>query len=90
MIISTALVFALGAFALALILNLVRLATSPTVADRILAVDTMTVNAIAIVVLGGLQSGSALNFEVALLFALTGFISTIAFCKYLLRGSIIE
>lgn len=90
MIVSTALGFALGAFGLALILNLIRLATAPSLADRILAVDTMTVNAIAIVILGGLQSGSTLTFEVALLFALTGFISTVAFCKYLLRGSIIE
>lgn len=90
MIVSIALGFALGAFGLALILNLVRLATAPTMADRILVVDTMTVNVIAIVVLGSLQSASALNFEVALLVALTGFISTVAFCKYLLRGSIIE
>ena len=90
MIVSIALGFALGAFGLALILNLVRLATAPTMADRILVVDTMTVNVIAIVVLGRLQSTSALNFEVALLVALTGFISTVAFCKYLLRGSIIE
>lgn len=90
MIMPYALGFALGAFGLALILNLVRLATAPTATDRILAVDTMTVNAIALVILLGLQSGSALTFEVATLFALTGFISTVAFCKYLLRGSIIE
>ena len=90
MILATALTFALAAFALALVLNLVRLATAPTLTDRILAVDTMTVNIIAILVLYGLKSGSTLNFEAALLFALTGFISTVAYCKYLLRGSIIE
>ncbi len=90
MILATALTFALAAFALALVLNLVRLATAPTLTDRILAVDTMTVNIIAILVLYGLKTGSALNFEAALLFALTGFISTVAYCKYLLRGSIIE
>lgn len=90
MILSTALTLALSAFAFALILNLIRLATGPTLTDRILAVDTMTVNTIAILVLYGLQTGSALNFEAALLFALTGFISTVAYCKYLLRGSIIE
>ncbi len=90
MILATALTFALSAFAFALVLNLVRLATAPTLTDRILAVDTMTVNIIAILVLYGLKTGSALNFEAALLFALTGFISTVAYCKYLLRGSIIE
>ena len=90
MIVSYALTFALGAFGLALLLNLIRLATAPTLTDRILVVDTMTVNVIAIIVLYGMRSGSALNFEAALLFALTGFVSTVAFCKYLLRGSIIE
>ncbi len=90
MIFSAALTFALGAFALALVLNLIRLATAPTLTDRILAVDTMTVNTVALIVLYGLKTGSPLNFEAALLFALTGFISTVAYCKYLLRGSIIE
>ena len=47
-------------------------------------------NAIALIVLYGVKTGSPLNFEAALLFALTGFISTVAYCKYLLRGSIIE
>lgn len=90
MIMSFASTFALWAFAAALVLNLVRLATAPTLTDRILAVDTMTVNTIALIVLYGIRTGSPLNFEVALLFALTGFISTVAYCKYLLRGSIIE
>ena len=90
MIVTYALTFALGAFGLALVLNLIRLATAPTLTDRILAVDTMTVNVIALIVLYGLRSGSSLNAEAALLFALTGFVSTVAFCKYLLRGSIIE
>ena len=90
MIISSALTFALWAFALALVLNLARLATAPTLTDRILAVDTMTVNTIALIVLYSVKTGSPLNFEAALLFALTGFISTVAYCKFLLRGSIIE
>lgn len=85
-----ALTFALGCFALALVLNLCRLATAPTMTDRILVVDTMTVNTIALVVLHGLGTRSPLDLEIALLFALTGFISTVAYCKYLLRGSIIE
>jgi multicomponent K+:H+ antiporter subunit F len=90
MIVTYALTFALGCFGLALLLNLGRLAIAPTLTDRILAVDTMTVNIIAIIVLTGLRTGSALNFEAAILFALTGFVSTVAYCKYLLRGSIIE
>lgn len=90
MILASALTYAIAAFAVALVLNLLRLFTAPTVTDRILALDTMTVNTIALIVLGGVMTGSSVNYEAALLFALTGFISTVAFCKYLLRGSIIE
>jgi multicomponent K+:H+ antiporter subunit F len=90
MILTAALNFALLAFGLALIMNLVRLFTAPTVTDRILALDTMTVNTLGIIVLYGVRSGSSLTFEVAILFALTGFISTVALCRFLLRGSIIE
>ena len=88
--IAYALSFAIGCFALALLLNLWRLASAPTLPDRILAVDTMVVNVIALLVLYGIKAGTGLNFEAAVLFAMTGFISTVAFCKYLLRGSIIE
>ncbi len=90
MILSTALSFAVGCFAVALVLNLLRLVTSPTLPDRILAADTMVVNVIALIVLYGVKSASGVNFEAAMLFAMTGFVSTVAFCKYLLRGSIIE
>ena len=88
--ITYALGFALVCFGLGLILNLWRLAVGPTVADRILALDTMVVNVIAIIVLNGIVTGQGINFEAAMLFALTGFVSTVAFCKYLLRGSVIE
>ncbi|MDZ4309865.1 MAG: K+/H+ antiporter subunit F [Cypionkella sp.] len=85
-----ALTFAITCFALALVLNLWRLATAPTMPDRILTVDTMVINVIALIVLYGVQAGSSLSFDAALLLAMTGFISTIAFCKFLLRGGIIE
>lgn len=85
-----ALTFAITCFALALLLNLWRLATAPTIPDRILAVDTMVVNVIALVVLYSVLNRTELNFEAAMLFSMTGFVSTVAFCKYLLRRSIIE
>ena len=90
MILPYALFFMIGCIALALILNLWRLFTAPTLADRILTLDTMTVNAIALVVLYGVWAGTGLYLEVAVLLALTGFVGTVAYCKYLLRGSIIE
>jgi multicomponent K+:H+ antiporter subunit F len=90
MILSYALDFAISCFALAWLMNLWVLMRGPGVVDRILAMDTMVVNAIALIVLYGIRSGSALNFEVAILFAMTGFVSSVAFAKYLTRGSIIE
>lgn len=62
----------------------------PSIADRVLALDTMVVNGIALLVLYGMASESGVYFEAALLFAMVGFISTVAYCKFILRGDIIE
>lgn len=78
------------ALGLALALNLWRLIKGPDVADRILALDTMVINAIGIIVLGGIADGSGTSFEAAMLLALVGFVGTVAYAKFLLRGDIIE
>ena len=75
---------------LASILSLWRLLIGPNIPDRILALDTLYVNTIALVILFGLKQGSMLYFEAALLIAIMGFIGTIALSKYLLRGDIME
>ncbi|WP_042146061.1 MULTISPECIES: K+/H+ antiporter subunit F [unclassified Pseudoalteromonas] len=75
---------------IALLLNIWRLIVGPSVPDRILALDTMYINTIALIILYGLQMDTALYFEAALLIAMLGFVSTVAVCKYLLRGDIIE
>jgi multicomponent K+:H+ antiporter subunit F len=80
--------FALVAGAVAM--NFWRLLRGPSAPDRILALDTLYVNTIALLVLLGIHLGSALYFEAALLIALMGFVGTVALCKYLLRGDIIE
>jgi multicomponent K+:H+ antiporter subunit F len=82
---SYALAFAIGCFAIGLVLNLIRLLTAPNATDRILAVDTMVLNVIALLVLYGIKIGSTINFEAALLLALTGFVATIAYCTFVLR-----
>ncbi len=90
----TPLDFALpAAFALvilALLLSLWRLSAGPSAPDRILALDTLYINTIALLVLLGIHLASALYFEAALLIALMGFVGTVALCKFLLRGDIIE
>ncbi len=90
MILHYALYFALSCFAIAIAMNLWIVLRAPLVQDRILALDTMVVNAVALVVLYGVFTHTAVNFEVAVLMALTGFVSTVAIAKYLLRGDIIE
>ena len=57
---------------------------------RILALDTMTINVIAVFVIVGIAEGTPVYFEAAMLFAMVGFVSTVAFAKFLLRGDIIE
>ena len=64
--------------------------TFSDIADRILALDTLYINALALIVLFGIWLGSGLFFEAALLIAVMGFVSTVAVAKYLLRGDIIE
>lgn len=76
--------------AAAIALNFWRLLRGPSAPDRILALDTLYINTIALLVLLGIQLSSAMYFESALLIALMGFVGTVAFCKYLLRGDIIE
>ncbi|QIE86337.1 K+/H+ antiporter subunit F [Pseudomonas nitroreducens] len=80
----------LAALGIAVLLTVARLIRGPSVADRILALDTLSIEAIALIVLFGIWKGSGLYFEAALLIAVMGFVSTVALCKFLLRGDIIE
>ncbi|GHE20720.1 K+/H+ antiporter subunit F [Halomonas urumqiensis] len=85
-----ALSITLALVVIALLLNVYRLAVGPDMPDRLLALDTMYINSIALIVLMGLWLNTKTYFEAALLIAMLGFISTVAVCKYLLRGDIIE
>lgn len=85
-----ALTFATGCFAVALVMNLWLLLRAPTPVDRVLALDTMAINIIALVVLLGIATGVGAFFEVSLVIAMVGFISTIAYARFFLRGNIIE
>ncbi|WP_439682538.1 K+/H+ antiporter subunit F [Cupriavidus oxalaticus] len=75
---------------LAFLLTFVRLLRGPSLPDRIVALDTLNINAIALIVLLGISLDSAMFFEAALLIAVMGFVGTVALSKYLQRGDIIE
>ena len=88
--ISYALGFGFAELGIALAMNLWRLLKGPGPEDRILALDTMVINVIGLIVLAGIASGDGTSFEAALLLALVGFVGTVAFAKFLLRGDIVE
>jgi multicomponent K+:H+ antiporter subunit F len=89
-VIAAALIIAMACIALAMLLNLFRLFRGPTSADRILALDTLVINAIAFIILFGIQQTTTIFFEAALLLAMVGFVGTAAYCKFLLRGDVVE
>lgn len=86
----TAIIIAFVMVCLALLLSLYRLLAGPDVPDRILALDTLYINSIALLILLGIYLRSNLYYEAALLIALMGFMGTLALSKYLLRGDIME
>lgn len=90
MILAAILPWAIAAFALALLLSAWRLLRGPSLPDRILALDTLYINALALLVLEGVRQGHALYFEVALLIGLLGFVGTVVLGKFILRGDIVE
>jgi multicomponent K+:H+ antiporter subunit F len=87
---STAVYIAFGLVSAALLLSFLRLLLGPSKPDRILALDTLYVNTVALLVLLGIHLGSNLYFEAALLIAMIGFVGTVALSKFLTRGDIIE
>ncbi|MBZ2168599.1 K+/H+ antiporter subunit F [Marinobacter sp. F4216] len=75
---------------LAALLNVFRLIKGPDAPDRVLALDTLYVNAIALIILLGITLGTRMYLESALLIAVMGFVGTVAMAKYLKRGSVID
>lgn len=78
------------AVTLAMALCAVRLFRGPSVPDRVLALDTLYLNAVALTVLLGMWWGNTLWFEAAVLVAMLGFVSTVALGRYISRGDVVE
>jgi multicomponent K+:H+ antiporter subunit F len=75
---------------LALACSTLRILWGPRAQDRVLGYDSLYLNAMLLVLTFGIQSGSTLYFEAALMMALLGFVTTVALAKFLLRGEVIE
>ncbi|HCP80085.1 MAG TPA: K+/H+ antiporter subunit F [Octadecabacter sp.] len=89
-ILSWAIAISFVSVAISQLLAMIRLVIGPGPGDRILALDTMVLNAIALIVLLGIYQGSRMYFEAALIIAMLGFVSTVAYARFVLRGDIIE
>jgi multicomponent K+:H+ antiporter subunit F len=87
---ATVIAISFAMLSLSILLTLWRLFRGPDLPDRIMALDTLYIIAVAFLVLLGIHLDTSIYFEAALLIALLGFVGTIAFCKYVLRGDIIE
>ncbi len=87
---NAALLFGFAAITVSLLLTLWRLIKGPDLPDRIMAVDTLYVEGIGLLVLVGMWLRNSIYFEAALLIAMMGFVGTVAWCKHLLRGNIID
>ena len=81
---------AFAAVSISQLMAMLRLVMGPAVGDRILALDTMVVNAIGLIVLLGIAQGTRLYFEASLIIAMLGVVSTVADARFVLRGDIIE
>ena len=81
---------ALVAIAVSMALTLYRLIKGPDAPDRILALDTLYVNAVALLIVLGIYDNSSIYFEAALLIALMGFVATVALARYIARGDVMD
>lgn len=89
-ILTLALNVAVGAISLSMMLCAWRLMRGPHITDHVLAIDTLYLNAVALVVLLGIRLQTPVLFEAALIMAMLGFASTVALARYLTRGDVIE
>lgn len=89
-LLSGAIAFTLGCYALASLLVLGRLTRGPRAQDRVLALDLLYLHALLVTLVLGIRNHSDVYFEAALLIAAFSFVSSSALAKFILRGEVIE
>lgn len=88
--IDAALMVGFTAVLTSMLLTTWRLVRGPRTPDRVLALDTLYVNHVALVVLIGLWLENDVFFESALLIAMMGFVGTVSLAKYVSGRNVIE
>ena len=89
-VLGTALLAAQLMLALAMVFAAIRLLIGPRAQDRVLALDTLYVDAMLLILTFAMREASSFYFEMALVIAMLGFVSTVALARFLLRGEVIE
>ena len=84
-VVSTASFIALAMLSVALLLAFIRLARGPSLPDRVVALDLMTILAAGTTAVYAIAAGQPVFLDVALVLALISFLGTVAFARYLER-----
>ena len=71
---------------LAIVLGIYRLVKGPTVVDRVIALDLLTLVSIALIALIALTTSRFIYIDVALVYGLLSFLSVLAVARYLEKG----
>jgi len=82
-----ALDIALAGLVFALLLDFVRILLGPTAHDRVVALDNMSSVVVGLVGVYAMRREQAVLLDVLIVIGLLGFISTVAFARYLERGA---
>jgi len=90
MMINVAIIVGMHVVGVAMLLSLWRLLRGPTAPDRILALDTLNISAIAQLIMFGMLLETEIYFEAALIIAMLGFVGTVVLSKYVIRRDIVE
>ncbi|HWV80990.1 MAG TPA: K+/H+ antiporter subunit F [Hyphomicrobiaceae bacterium] len=90
LILTTALTLSKIFLTLAMAAVAFRILRGPRAQDRVIGMDALYVNAMLLLLVFGIGSGTTLYFEVALAIGLLGFVTTVAMAKFLMRGEVIE
>jgi multicomponent Na+:H+ antiporter subunit F len=83
-VLSVVTMIALVILALALLLSVVRVIIGPSLPDRVLALDLLTVSAMGFVGAIAIRTGLTLYLDIAIALALLGFLATVGFARYIL------
>lgn len=84
------LIIALVIVALSMLGMLVRVIIGPSLADRVVALDAMGIQLMAIVALFSIFLGTKYMIVAILLIGILAFLGTVVFAKYMDKGKVIE